>query len=203
MGSPDVPGRMCLRIFPYPDSAKTIDFVYKRRHRPFSLERYETGTATVDASGGATASISGTGTVWTSSMEGSVIRLSADALKHPTGWDGDNPFSVERNIKIFTSATAVAADDSISTSYTAVKYRISDPIDIENGAMRAAYYRCCEKHAAVMRNFGNRGEIESAYQMALVTAKEADSRSMQLRVAGASRSRRQRLADMPRGSDIS
>jgi len=193
-GSPRDAARMCIRLFPYPDSAKTIDAIYHRRPRRITLESYSTGTVSVTS--GAT-TVTGSGTVWTTSMEGSVLRLSTDAVSTPTDIAGANPYVVERTIKLVSSATQLTVDESIGTTYTAVKYQISDPIDIEDGTMLEAYYRCCEKHLAVTRRFGDADACAQRYAESLIRAQEADSRSFAGRAAGGGYLGRQRLANMP------
>ena len=136
-------------------------------------------------------------------MEGSVIRLSNDATNLPTDLAGSNPSGVERTIKLWTSATQLTVDESISSAFSAVKYQISDPIDIEDGAMLEAYFRCCEKHVAIMRRLKDADDCASRYVEALIRAEEADSRSFAGRVAGEGGPYRQRLANMPLGADVS
>ena len=200
LGDRRLPGRMAMSIFPYPDSAKTIDAIYFRRPRRLTMESYSTGTVTVSA---ASATVTGSGTVWTSAMEGSVIRLSNDATNLPTDLAGANPYGVERTIKLVSSTTQLTVDESISTAFTAVKYQISDPIDVEDGAMLEAYFRCCEKHLAIMRRLKDADDCARRYVEALIRAEEADSRSFAGRVAGEGGPYRQRLARMPLGPDIS
>lgn len=202
-GDPRAAGRMAVSVFPYPDSSRTLDYIYHRRPRKITLEKYETGTVSVDAGAGATTTVTGSGTSWTTAMVGSTIRLSSNSTTLPTGLEGSNPYVVERNIKVVSSATSLTVDDSIDTTYSGVKYQISDPIDIEDGSMLEAYYRCCEKHLCIMRNMRNVEFAMQAYMDALIKAEEADSRSFQGRVAGEGGPYRQRLANMPRGSDVS
>lgn len=201
-GDPRNPGRICLRLFPFPDSSRTVDFVYQRRPRVINIISYTTGTATV-ASGTTPSTVTGTSTVWTANMAGSILRLSADQANLPTGLEGATPYADERTIGVFTSATEVTVDVPLAADYTAVKYRISDPIDVEDGAMLNAFVRCCEKHLATQRTMKNLPLAEKAYLTALVQAREADSRSFATRVAGMGGPLRQRMATMPRGADIS
>jgi len=196
-GDPRAAGRMSLSLFPYPSTAATVDFFYHRRPRRLSLETYTTGTVSVNAVSGATTTVTGSGTSWTSSMVGSVIRLSTDTTNVPTGLEGSNPYVVERTIKVVSSATALTVDDSIADSYTGVTYQISDPIDVEDGAMLEAYFRCAEKHLSIVRNLKGVEFAHRAYKDALILAEEADSRSFQGRVAGEGGPYRQRLANMP------
>jgi hypothetical protein len=194
---------MCIRLFPYPDLDRTIDLIYHRRPRKLSLESYTTGSVSVDATSGSTTTITGSGTSWDSSMVGSVIRLSRNATVLPTGLEGSNPYAVERNIAIVSSTTELTVDDAISTSYSGVKYQISDPIDIEDGAMLEAYRRCAEKQVATLRQQKNLQQATQLYYDALIRAEEADSRDFAGRVAGEGGPYRQRLANMPRGADVS
>jgi len=199
-GSPDVPGRMALRVFPYPDTARSLDFLYKRRPRTATIDQYTTGTVTVTA--GST-TVSGSQTAFTSAMEGSVIRLSTDAVNLPSGLDGDSPFSVERTVKTVTNSTSLEVDEAIDVAHTGVKYRLSDPVDVEDGAMLEAFYRLSEMHAGIQRKHKDRMVLEKAYTDAMILAKEADCRVFQVRVVGQQRGFRQRLADMPSGPDVS
>lgn len=198
-GSPDQPGRMALRVYPYPDRDRTLDFIYRRRPRPLLLDQYTAGSASATA--GST-TITGNGTSWTASMEGSVIRLADQSSNLPTGLDGDYPYALERTIKVVTSATQLEVDEAADRNLTNVKYRISDPIDVEDGAMLEAFVRLCELHAGVQRKHKDRPVLEVAYRNALILAKEAESRVFQRRVAGVPWPYRQRLAHMPRGPDI-
>lgn len=201
-GSPKTPGRMAISLFPYPDQDRTLDFIYHRRPRTINLYRYETGTVSVDSVGQPT-TITGSGTAWDTSMIGSTIRLSSSTTQPPTSFAGVNPYAVECNIVNVTGAGTIITDQSIPTSYTGVKYVISDPIDIEVGAMMEAFLRCCEKHVSIQRNKKDVPVAEKLSLDALIRAEEADSRSFQGRVAGQSHRWRQRFAFMPMGSDIS
>ena len=194
LGDRRLAGRMAIAVFPYPDSARTIDAIYHRRPRRILMEQYSTGTATSSAS---STTVTGSGTAWTTAMEGSVIRLSSDAVNLPTDLAGSNPYVVERTVKLVSSATQLTVDQSIDTTYSAVKYQLSDPIDIEDGAMLEAYFRCCEKHLAIMRRLKDTDDCGRRYIEALIRAEEADSRSFAGRVAGGNYLGRQRLANMP------
>jgi len=199
-GNPDVPGRMSLSLFPYPDSARTVDFIYQRRPRDVTLDSYTTGTVSVSAS---STTITGSGTTFTAPMVGSVIRLSADSTNLPSGFAGSNPYSVERNIRVFTSATSLTVDDTIDSAYSGVKFRISDPLDLEDGAMIECFFRCAERHVSILRQMKNQTLATQLYQDALIRAEEADARSFMGRAAGYHPSYAQRLKDMPLGPDVS
>jgi hypothetical protein len=202
MGDPKVPNRLCLRIFPYPDQDRTIDFIYKRRPRAPALDKYEIGKATVDAIN-FPQTVTGSGTVWTASMVGSVIRLSSTTTP-PTGWYGSNPAVMEFNIQAVVSGTSLTTDDVATISLsTPVAYRISDPIDIEDGVMLNAFKALCQQYVAVNRNMDSKKDYIALAKRQMILAREGDSRSLAERMAGTGGPYRQRLARMPSGPDVS
>lgn len=197
VGSPDHFGAMALGLYPAPDSAQAIDFIYHRRPRPLVVDEQKAGTVTLAAD---STTLTGSGTAFSSSMVGSVIRLSSSTTDHPTGISGNNSYAIERTIVAVASATSLTIDSSSSTGYTAVKYVISDPVDIEEGAMMTALLRCCEKQTAIGRIMKNMANAAAAYRESLVQAREADSRWQGLRAYGG-RNQYLRLRDYPSGSD--
>lgn len=198
-GHPNYFGLMALRLFPAPDVAYQLDFIYQRRSRPLGLDNYSVGSATVSTGNQI---IQGNGTTWTTSMVGSVIRFSADGISYPTGVVGSNPYVYERVISAVSGPTSITLDSTIPANLTNVKYLISDPVDLEEGSMMTAFLRCCEWQVSRSRNMRDRGELEREYQSALTRARETDSRSFQERAAGVMPADRLRLAYMPRGPDM-
>lgn len=190
-------GSMAVRFFPPPDDDYPMDFLYKRRPRQLYYDEYSTGTATNTA---ASTTVTGTGTSWTDRMIGSVLRLSASTTVAPTGLAGGNPYDVERVITAVASTTSLTVDASITDAHSAVKYAISDPVDVEDGSMLTALLRCCEKQSVIIRHMKNANVAGPAYRDALIQARESDSRYMGRRVAGGMPNG-YRLADMPAGSD--
>ena len=186
-------GRMTLRLAPYPDAAKTIDFVYQRRPRSLRILSETTGTVSM-TSGAST--VTGVGTAFTESMVGSVIRLSSTTTA-PTSIVGDNPYEFESVITGFTSATSVTVRDSAPDDFASVAYVISDPIDIEQGAMLTAFQRGLEFQLSLTRVLKDKPSSRAAYELALALAKDADSRSFSGRSAGDPPRLRRRLRDMP------
>ncbi len=193
-------GSLALRLFPPPDQVYQLDFLYQRRPRPLAVEEYSTGT--VSAAADAT-TVTGTGTTWTSAHVGTVIRLSGDTLNKPTSRVGSNPPAAERVVMAVDSTTSLAVDAAFEDDYSGVKYLISDPLDLEEGAMLDAYWRCVEKELGVIRRMKDRGEMNAAYREALLLAMEADSRSFQPRSAGPGSVWPYRLRDFPAGPDVS
>lgn len=195
LGSRTYPGRLAVALFPYPDSAKTVDFLYHRLPRQVSTVKYKAGT--VSATSGLSV-LTGSGTAWSAAMAGSVVRVYSDAVNEPTDLAGAYPYAEEKTIISVDSATQFTVDEPFAATYSGVKYRVSDPVDVEQGAMLNAFFRCCEKQVATQKRMK---EANDNYRTALELAKEADSRSFAGRQAGPPSPYRQRLRDMPLGAD--
>jgi hypothetical protein len=194
MGSENYQNAMDLKLRPYPDSAFTLDYIYNRRTRAIAYELVTAGTVSVTAD---SPTITGVGTTFEAGMVGSIIRLAADGSAEPTGRHGANPFVVERAIIGVTSSTELTVDQDVETTYSAVKYAISDPIDIDVPVMREPLLRCCEAQLGLMRRLEDRAVLEAAWDKALLKAKEADARSTAPRAVGVSGNGRRRLRDYP------
>lgn len=193
---PNYMGTMAARFSPRPDQAYSFDFIYSRRPRQLVIHDYHDGTVTT-TSGSAT--VTGTSTAFADKHIGSVIRFgAAGETSSPTSLQGTLPYTYERVITARASATSITVDETIPETLTAVKYRVSDPLDMEEGAMLTAFLRTAEKHLRLMKRMKSvdiRGEDE-AYMAAYLMAREADSRSLGLRIAGGVAAYRKRLADV-------
>lgn len=200
MSDPNYSGVLACCFNPAPGSVFPFYFIYRRRARLLRQEEYKDGT--VSATSGA-ATVTGSGTTFTSDMVGRVIRLSANATDEPEGLEWRTPYSVERVITAYTSATSITVDTNFESNYSAVKYIISDPIDLERGVMKNAFLRCCEKQVSIARYLDDkrRGMANASYLQALLLAKEGDARSFAERRAGMS-NWGARFKDMPTGSDL-
>lgn len=193
MGDSYYPGRLVMRIFPWPYENKSIDFIYKRRPRPLLLESVSGGT--LGGTGGGS-TLTGTGTNLSPAMVGSIVRLSGGKLA-PTSIVGDNPAIFESVITGWISPTVVTIQDELDTTYAQGKYTISDIIDIEQGAMLNAYFRCVEHHLGMNRTLKDKPSARKQYEDALREAKAADSRSFTGRAVGRNGPLRRRLRDYP------
>jgi hypothetical protein len=183
-----------VRVFPYPGQARTIDFTYRRSFRPLLYPSVQQGTATASASS-STVAISGNVSL-SSALVGSVIRLSGNSAKPPTSPIGDNPAAHE-GIVVDYASNVVTVDTPVLFSGGSLKYSISDPIDIEDGAMLTAFLRGIEKQLCITRVFEDRPSAAGQYETALRKAKAADSRRYTGRACGPQTVYRQRLARMP------
>ena len=174
---PNYYGTLAISFSPPPSLLQNYDYIYKRRPRPMLVLEYKTGTATVAF---ASASVTGVGTTWRDNHIGSVIRFS-ETGDLPTGVVGDNPFEIQRVITAVGSETACTLDRVVPQAFTNAKYTISDPADIEDGAMLTALYREIEKELRIARRMKVSPDEERRYLEAIASAKESDSRSFAMR----------------------
>lgn len=174
-GDPNLYGAMAIRIYPYADHAQTLDFIYQGRMRQVRVQDYATGTVTVSA--GST-TVTGTSTAFPADCAGSIIRFSADAQNVPEAPEGTYPYAYERVILSRDSGTQLTIDASLddAASVGPVRFRISDPIDIEPGVMQTCFMRLCEKALAEHRTFKDRPDAIALYRASLADAKAADER---------------------------
>lgn len=145
------PGALAVRLSPPPESARTYDANYRARPRALNTQEYCSGTITTAAN---SAAIVGTDTAFTQAHVGCVMRISANANQKPTTVVGSlldnytNPFVYQRIIKSVTDATNLTLDIAVDATYSGVRYTISDPIDLEAGAMMTYFRRLAEAHFA-------------------------------------------------------
>lgn len=191
-------GEMSMRFYPPPDNVYPLDFVYKRRMRPLNVAQYSEGKVTLNG----TTTVTGQGTNWTSSMVGTVIRFAA-AGNHdiPTGASGENPFACERIVVAVVDTGTITLDVAVTTSGAGISYSISDPLDIEEGAMLSFFWRYCEKKIRSGRRMNPAQGEQEAYAESLERALEADNRSSARQATGGSRMFGRRLRDFPVGPD--
>lgn len=185
------PGAMAVMFHPPPDNDYRFEYTYSRR--PGAIKNWSYTTGTVSVTGGS-ASVTGSGTAFNQSMVGSVLRFgTASAL--PTGLEGDSVFAEQGVVKSVESTTALTLYDAADATHTAVKYRLSDRIDIEDGAMYTAFLRLAEAQFATMFPRDDARQRMGMAEAEILKAKEADNRNH-----GTSLSRRYvpaRLSDMP------
>ena len=193
MGDSKYPTRLVMRVMPYPTEAKTVDFIYQRNPRELKIYSYSTGTATVTAGSN---TITGSGTSWDSTMEGSVIRISSSTTV-PTSKVDSNPYVFETQIVQVVGSTSMRVLDTPDTSYTSVGYQISDPVDINVHSMLRAFKRACEYNVSLKRILPDKPSAVRLYEMELAKAKDADSPNFSRRTVGTQYIRDTRLARQP------
>jgi hypothetical protein len=199
LGDPNFQNTLAIGFYPPPDNLYSMDYLYKRRPRQLRLDAYSAGTVTATAS---QTTIAGSGTAFTSLMAGSVIRLGTRTAVPTARWGG-SPAQEERVVISVDSDTALTVDYPWTNSYSAVKYLISDPVDVEVGSMLTALLRKAELETGHARNKRDREQLEQVYQRALIQAREADARNFKEERVGDNRIWPLRLRDFPLGQDVS
>lgn len=177
----DNPGKMTMALCPHPVDVNTVDFFYRRTPRNIRIARYSEGTITTDT---VSTTVTGSNTSWTQAMVGSVIRISSDALSEPTEPNGSNPYEFEFFIKAVNGPTSITISGTPTVARSAVKYLISDPIDIDDKIMLRALRRNVERQMAFESNMDTKQSIDAQYKEALYQAIEADNRSFQSHSVG-------------------
>lgn len=178
-GSPDSwqYGKMALYVYPYPDEAESIDFLYWRNPRPlyYTGQETEAKVGTVTGTAGS-ATVTGGSTTFTAKMVGSLIRFSRSPITPPEGLGGGNPYQEQRVIIAVASATSLTVDSGLDFTYSpAVKYMITDPVDAD-GALLVALYRNAEKHLDIFRHPDRVPIKQAMYAQAWKEALERDQR---------------------------
>lgn len=199
-------GSLCMMFYPPPNALYTFDFSYQRQGRALNshgitpVVAYTDGNVTVGAS---STTVTGTGTVWTPDMVGCVIRFSSSSnSKVPTGPGGTSPFYVQRTVTGFTSATSITIDQVTGTALTNVPHAISDPVDLEHGAMSTYFLREVEKQTRLVRRIKPEDFELREYQASLVAAFEADNRHHEERATFGAHGSIVQIHAMPQGNDI-
>ncbi len=184
-------GGLSFYFTPAMDEDYLVDYVYKKRARDMKLTGMASGhsVGTISVSGTA---VTGSGTSFSSSMVGSVIRIS-DSTDKPTGIEGEFPYLEEKVIRAVGSTTSITLESS-GTSAAGVAYRVSDQCDLPR-ILHDAMRKCCRKHLAQGRSFKGSEMAANQYREALVYAKRASSMSTATTVAMGARRRHVRLAD--------
>lgn len=172
-------GGLAFEFYPPPSSVRRYDFAYERTPRPLhtfgATAEYATGTVTVSAT-----TVTGTG-AFTQAMLGCVIRFTDSTIDPPTGQLGsgklDNPYIEQRIVKSVTDATHLTIDEALSGTYSAMKYSIGAPVDLEYDVMLTAFHRLCERNfAVILKEKRVIEEKEALFEDALHYAMGADYR---------------------------
>ena len=171
-GDDSLIGQAGLRMYPAASSSQEISGYYIRYPRQLRVSGENTadGTGTV-TTGGVTTAVTGNSTQFdTNNHPGCIIRF-GDASYQPSGrWGRIRPAD-ERVITAVTSTTALTTDAVVS-ALSAVKYIISDPVDLDQ-AICEYFYREIERQMCLaQRDYKNlsviRYEVERAKNNALM-----------------------------------
>jgi hypothetical protein len=172
LSDPDYAGVMAVMFDPPPDESYYYDFMYVRSPIPMRVLDYSTGTVSVSST-----TVTGVDTVWTDDMVGTLIRLPRSGVNQvPTGLDGLYRYAEQRVVTAVASATSLTIDAVLSGTYSGVKYRISDFIDLDYNVMMEAFRKMCEYRFAENLSRQDQGTRFRSYTNALTIAKEADGK---------------------------
>ena len=171
-------GGLHLHFGPPPSTARTYEILYRVHPRPLNIDEYSAGTVAVTSG---SASVTGTDTTFPTNCAGSVIRFSSTS-KQPSSVAGSldgtsNPFVMQSVIKSRGSATALTLEETATTTISSGSgYVISDPIDVEPGAMFTAFMRLAEAEFCLKAGRKDADKRQSLARMAVLEAMAADSR---------------------------
>jgi hypothetical protein len=173
-------GGMAIHFAPSPSGVRTYQCYGLFHPLPLKVLDYS-GAGSVALTDDST-TVTGTSTVFTTDHVGAVIRVSSTGnLKIPTDIQGETdkdrlePYAIQRVIKSYTSSTVLTLEIPSDITVSGSGYRISSRIDIETGAMRNAFLRCCEARFAAQDRKGAEAR-EARYEKALGLAMYADQR---------------------------
>jgi len=119
-----------IRLIPPPTSASSYDIHYRRSLTPLvhsGRDEYCT-TGTISVSG---KSVTGSGTEFSSDMEGAVLRIGRNSSYIPTDSEGFSPYVHESIIGSVTSASVLTLETSIPVNYSDVAYCITSKLDVD------------------------------------------------------------------------
>lgn len=176
-GARDHYATMQLIFGPPPNDIYSYDLLYRATPRPLNIDSYSTGTVAVTS---ASASVTGTGTVFPTNCVGSIIRFSSSSAM-PTGATGgisgtDNLFAFQGVIKTRTSATALVLEEVAPVTIAAgSSYVISDPLDIATGPMLTALLHMARYEFSQYSAREDAGRIYAIYRQSLLEAMAADA----------------------------
>lgn len=165
-----------LRTHGYPSELETLDFLYQGRPRPIKYTGYETNSraGTVTITGGTT-TVTGTSTQFTAAMIGSLLRVSSDTAQYPTGIADLNPWSEQKVITAVASTTSLTVDSAFASSYSATKYIVADPIDVDED-LYELLVAAAEMEFARIRKSDRIGVASQIYEKTLRRCLETNSK---------------------------
>ena len=175
-GSQETYGRQAIFFNPVPSDAKSFDVWYEAHPRQLRYFRESKGTVS-----GSSTTLTFSEEICVSGMVGSMIRFSSNGTQEPTSTIGlrsdnslHNPFYHEARIVRYVSTTSVIIDTAPPSTLSSVKFVISDPIEIKQGAMWTAFLRGCEYCLSRLLSEKRLQERQAEYVQALRFAMEDD-----------------------------
>lgn len=180
-------GQRLLSLWPYPTTVLRCRMGYIRHPRDIRTWEVNAGQVSTTAS---STTVTGTGTAFTATHEGCMLRTYSDRINVPTSLDGLYPPVDEVVIDDVASATSLTTKSALTTtSAEPVAFSISDIIDADNSAMLEAITYAARRELARLRRVDPKlqAAYEADYQSALYIAKTQASTSQAVKVAGSFR----------------
>jgi len=177
IGDPNLYGSRCIATYGYTDAADTLDFMFQAMPRALKYSGVDSSVdyaGTVTGSAGS-ATITGSGTAFSSDMEGSIMRFSStSATQVPTGLEGLYPYAEQRVIESVASTTSLTLASTLSNTYSGKAYVISDPIDVPEYLIDL-FYAGLEKNVSRRMSPDKWAIARDRYKSVLYDAQERDS----------------------------
>lgn len=180
LGDARYPSGLCLQFSAYANSERTYDAIYEAAPYQVSVVEIE-DTASISTG---TNDVTGTDSVFTDDMVGSVIRFATNTTK-PTNAVGYvdsaageivNRYTWQSIVQSVSSATALKTVDNAPETLSGKAIVISDPVDVRTGPMRECLYRLAEwKLSQIARQDSKlQAQAESSFRKSLRLAIGAD-----------------------------
>lgn len=205
------PGSAMLYLYPAPDTSALWSMTINRSPRQIFIWGTETDASagTIALSDGS-ANIAGTEQSWVNlgrKLIGSVIRWGTSTTQLPTGPEGEYPYREQSMIaRTSGSDTLVMPANFTLTEYTptGLKYRISDPVDLEASTLQAFWTRC--KLELCRQRLREHGELipalERDYAAKIAMARSSANYRRDRQPHGGGRGVWRRLSSFPSGADV-
>jgi hypothetical protein len=182
-----IPDRFCiepgtgtvpvLRVRPLPTSSHRMECRYRRRGRALRHSGLDARDYQGKVSVSGTA-ITGSGTAFTSSMVGAVLRLGTTD-QPPGAIEERYPYAEELVVKSVQSALAATAESAASASFATVHYRVTDRVDATEPLYQLLVALALDELSEILRT-----EIPSRSREALARASDAEAGSRRLGSVG-------------------
>lgn len=146
-----------IRVLGYPSTSSSLDFTYRRQPRALKYSGHEAAVRQGTITAATSTAVTGAGTAFPVDAAGSFLRVGT-AADYPGADSSILPWAAESKISSRSSATAMVL--SSAQTFSAVKYFITDPIDMPPG-MSNVMLSCCGYWLSRIRG----EKTDSSFQM--------------------------------------
>jgi hypothetical protein len=201
------PGSTVLYLYPAPDTASLWSMTVNRAPRQIHIWGTETdasaGTIVADIT---LRNLAGTGMSWTNfdyKHIGACVRWGISTSQLPTGPEGDYPYREQQVIIGLSGVSNLWIPTEPIADESGVKYRISDPIDLEPSTLQAFWTRC--RYELCMQRPKEHGELinilRSDYLEKIALARKSSNYQREPMLHGGGRPVLRTLSSFPSGAD--